>query len=102
VQDCQYLVRDQYCSFTRLQWGVVDTVAARGTDLTPYWPALNLQNQQREGNRSEDFRVEFVSGSNRYTYNPASAEEFARFRPGSRWVLQVNALGSVAGATPAE
>lgn len=102
VQDCQYLVQDQYCSFTRMQWTVVDTIAARGTDLNPYWPALSLQNQQREGNRSEDFRVEFVSGNNRFTYNPASAQEFARFRPGSQWVLKVNALGAVAEAVPAD
>lgn len=102
VQDCQYLVKDQYCSFMRLQWSVVDTVAARGTDLNPYWPALNLQNQQREGNRSEDFHVEFVSGGDRYAYSPASAQEFARFRPGSHWTLKVNAFGSVAEAAPAE
>lgn len=101
VQDCQYLVQDQYCSFTRLQWTVVDTVAARGTDLTPYWPALNLQNQQREGNRSEDFRVEFVSGSDRYTYNPASAQEFANYKIGSRWKLTVNGLGSIVHTEPA-
>ncbi len=102
VQDCQYLVQDQYCTFTRLQWTVTDTVAARGADLNPYWPALTLQDQQREGNRAEDFRVEFVSGNQRYTYNPATAQEFAQYQIGSPWVLKVNALGSVVQATRAE
>ena len=102
VQDCQYLVQDQYCSFTRLQWTVVDTIAARGTDLNPYWPPLTLQNQQREGNRSEDFRVELVSGSDRYTYNPPSAQEFARYKIGSHWKLTVNGLGSIVNTEPAQ
>jgi len=102
VQDCQYLVQAPYCTFTRLQWTVTDTVAARGADLNPYWPALTLQDQQREGNRAEDFRVEFVSGNQRYTYNPATAQEFAKYQIGSQWVLKVNALGSVVEATRAE
>lgn len=102
AQDCQYLVRDQYCSFTRLQWSVVDTVTARGADLNPVWPALALQNEQKEGNRAEEYRVEFVSGKDRYTYNPSSAQEFARFLPGSQWGLKVNAFGSVMDATSAE
>jgi hypothetical protein len=70
--------------------------------LNPYWPALKLQNQQREGNRSEDFRVEFVSGNDRFTYNPSSADEFAKYKIGSQWKLTVNGLGSVVNTERAE
>ena len=102
VQDCQFLVKDQYCTFTRLQWTVTDTVAARGHDLNPYWPALSLQNQQREGNRAEEYRVIFDAGGNRYTFTPANANEFAKYKIGSQWKFKVNALGSIMELQPAQ
>jgi len=101
VQDCQYRVSEQYCSFTRLQLTVIDTVASRGTDLNPNWPTLGLANGQKEGNRSENYRVIFDSGSTRYTYTPSTASEYARFPVGSRWHLKINGLGSIIEATPA-
>lgn len=102
VQDCQYLVKDEYCSYTRLQWTVIDTVAARGTDLNPNWPALALKSDQREGNRSEEYRVSFQSDGQRYTYTPSSANEFVRYKPGSLWKLKVNAIGSIVETQPAQ
>src|SRR5581483_1575309 len=101
VQDCQYLVKEQYCSFTRLQWSVVDTLAARGTDFNPYWPALSLQNQQREGNRAEEYHVLFDARGERHTYSPANANEFAKYKIGSQWKLTINGLGSIVKTEPA-
>jgi hypothetical protein len=102
VQDCQYLVKDEYCSYTRMQWGVVDTVAARGTDLNPVWPALALQASQREGNRAEEYRVQFDANGERYTYTPSSLNEFTRYKPGSHWKLTVNGLGDIVQTEPAQ
>lgn len=101
VKDCQYRVSEQYCSYTTLKLTVVDTIAARGTDLNPNWPRPALASGQQEGNRSENYRVIFESGGAQYTYTPPNAAEYARFKPGSRWLLQVNGLGSIIQATPA-
>ncbi len=100
VQDCQYQVSEQYCSFTRLQWTVINTVAARGTDLQPNWPALALKTGEREGNRAEEYRVIFDAGGKQYTYQPP-ASEFARFQRGSRWNLKINGLGAITSVLPA-
>jgi DNA-directed RNA polymerase subunit RPC12/RpoP len=102
VQDCQFSVSEEYCSFTRLQLTVIDTIVARGTDLQPNWPQLALKTGEQEGNRAEDYSVVFEAGGQRYTYTPGSQDEFARFRPGSRWALQVNGLGGIINATPAQ
>lgn len=100
VQDCQYRVSEQYCSFTRLQWTVINTVVARGTDLQPNWPLYALNTGEREGNRAEEYRVIFDAGGKQYTYTPGTASDFAQFRSGSRWILTVNGLGNVVQAAP--
>lgn len=102
VQDCQYRVSEQYCSFTRLQWTIVNTVAARGTDLQPNWPQLSLAQGEREGNRAEEYHVIFDAGGKQYSYSPRDESQYAQFQPGSRWVLTVNGLGDVVQATPAQ
>jgi hypothetical protein len=101
-QDCQYQVSEQYCSFTRLQWSVVNTVVSRGTDVQPNWPLFSLNTGEREGNRDEEYRVIFDAGGQQYTYKPGDANEFARFERGSRWNLEINGLGSIINATPAQ
>ena len=100
VQDCQYQVSEQYCSYTRLQWTVIDTIVARGTDLNPNWPALALKSGEKEGNRAQEYRVIFDAGGKQYTYTLSDPNEFARFQRGSRWNLKINGLGDIVAATP--
>lgn len=102
VQDCQYQVSEQYCSYTRLQWTVVNTVVSRGTDLNPNWPLVSLATGEREGNRAQEYRVIFDAGGQQYSYTPQNENDFARFTRGSRWNLKVNGLGDIVEATPAQ
>lgn len=102
VRDCQYRVSEQYCSYTHLQWTVINTVAARGTDLEPNWPLYSLNTGEREGNRAEQYRVIFDAGGKEYTYTPQNASDFAQFAPGSRWMLKLNGLGSIVQVTSAQ
>lgn len=101
VQDCQYQVSEQYCSYTHLQWTVINTVVARGTDLQPNWPSLNLKSGEREGNRAQEYHITFDAGGQQYTYTTEDADAFARFTRGSRWTLKINALGAVTSVEPA-
>lgn len=102
VQDCQYQVSAQYCSYTRLQWSVINTVESRGTDLQPSWPLFSLATGEREGNRAEKYSVTFDSGGQQYTYTPETPAEYMRYQRGTRWNLQVNALGGITNLTPAQ
>ncbi len=95
VQDCRYNIPDDYCRYTTVEWVRVNAVVARGNDLKPVWPTVNTSSSQRAGSQTESYQVTFIAGDKTYTYSPRSAQEYARFTPGSHWTLQVNSLGGV-------
>lgn len=101
VQDCEYQVYDDYCSYTVLEWAVVDTAVLSGNNLNPAWPSPNLTSDQRLGDdRRESYTVIFDTGSDTYSYAPDSFNEFQRFDIGSSWTLNVNTFGSVLSVEP--
>ena len=62
VQDCQYEVYEDWCTYTVDEWQVVDTISAAGASLTPHWPDVSLSASQREGEeREESYRVYFTT-----------------------------------------
>lgn len=102
VQDCQYDVKDDWCAYTQLEWTVVDSAEVKGTDTNPQWPDLQLTSGQREGDRTEAYRVIFVSDGKDYIMSVSSPNELDTYTTGSRWKLKVNALGGVLSAEPAK
>jgi ribosomal protein L40E len=102
VQDCAYQVLDDWCAYTVLQWTVVDAVVARGADLNPRWPDVSLAGGQREGDRTEEFKVVFLANDSTFTYRPDTEQEFQKYVPGSRWTIKVNGFGAVTDAQPAK
>ena len=101
VQDCEYEVTADWCQYTVQEWRVVDTMKQSGQGMTPEWPVLQLQSVQREGQRQENFEVQFDADGNRYTYSTSRLEDYQRFQPGTRWILKVNQLGGVNSVEPA-
>jgi hypothetical protein len=95
VQDCEYEVYDDYCSYTIMDWVVFDTITESGEGQNPFWPEVTLLDGQREGERESAYAVIFLSGDKRYTYHADSLQEFQRYTPGSAWVINVNTLGAV-------
>jgi hypothetical protein len=102
VQNCEYKIYDQWCDYTKLEWKEVDRAVARGNDTNPRWPEVRLRSGQREGKKSEDYKVVFKGDGDRYTYSAKDASELAKYPVGSRWALKVNALGSVSDIAPAK
>jgi len=101
VQDCEYQVYDDYCSYTVLDWAVVDTAVISGNNLNPAWPSPNLTSEQRlSDNRRESYTVMFDTGSDSYSYSPDGQSEFQRYQIGSSWTLNVNTFGSVLSVEP--
>ncbi len=100
VQDCEYKVYDDYCEFTAMGWIVVETVTETGSDMVPIWPSLNLNSDQREGEREESYRIFFAGDGETYTYTTTDEQLFRRAQPGTRWSLKINQLGGVQGLEP--
>jgi hypothetical protein len=101
VQECVYEVYDDFCDYTVMEWEVVDTVSASGTDLDPYWPTVNLSTDQREGERKEDYVIHFDTDGKDYSYTTSDLDLFIQATPGSQWTLSVNQLGGVQSIEPA-
>jgi hypothetical protein len=100
VQDCTYEVYDDYCEYTAMAWVVVRTVTESGHDLSPFWPAVNLQSGEREGDRAENYVINFRDGSDSYRFTTRNAEIFSQAEIGSRWILNINQLGGVQSLQP--
>jgi DNA-directed RNA polymerase subunit RPC12/RpoP len=101
VQDCQYEVYEDYCSYTVDEWQQVDMVTLNGNDFTPLSPQPQLAVDQRLGEQEEQYEVVFQGDGERYTYTTSSLDRFTQFTIGSEWVLQVNQLGGVVSVEPA-
>lgn len=101
VQDCEYLVYDNFCDYTITEWQVVDQVSINGSNFTPEWPTLNLGREEREGEREEVYTVVIDTDGRYYTYHPNSFTEYQQFEMGSSWILVVNSFNAIRSISPA-
>lgn len=101
VQDCVYHVYDDWCTYTTQEWRRADTATASGVDYNPRWPDLRLAGNQREGERSETYKVLFQTENKAYTYTTSDLDQFRACQIGTRWTLKTNALGGVRSIEPA-
>ena len=100
VQDCEYHVSDDWCTYTVMEWTeAVSEEVATGNDFNPRWPVVRLGSDQREGKRIERYTVTFLADDKTYKYGPRSLSEFRKFEVGSRWDVTTNALGGVTSVT---
>ena len=102
VQDCEYQVYDDMCSYTTLQLGVINTVVSQGTGFAPKWPVASLAAEQKLGDRHERYICEFNGDGKTYSYTVRSLNEYEQCQVGSRWKLQVNSFGDVVAAEQAD
>jgi ribosomal protein L40E len=102
VQDCEYQVYDDMCSYTTLQLAVVSTLVEEGAGFSPRWPVGNLAANQQLGDRRERYVCEFSADGSTYSYAVRSLDEYEQCQAGSRWQLEVNSFGDVVSATPVD
>lgn len=96
VQDCEYHVYDQLCTYTDLEWQTVSVFTERGQDLSPFWPQPSVGEDERLSDRQEEsYACIFTTDQGTLTYHTSSLEEFQECRIGSTWDLQVNTFGQV-------
>ena len=100
VQDCTYEVYDQYCEYTVMTWQQVRTETESGTDLSPFWPAVNLASDERTSTETETYRIIFATSKRDYTYSTSDLGLFLEATPGSKWVIEVNEVGGILDLNP--
>ena len=100
VQDCEYRVYEDWCSYTIDEWRQIREVSEQGNDFSPYWPDPSLSRDQRQGQRSENYRITFAGDGDSYNYSTGNFNEFQRYEIGSRWLLNVNTFGQVNSVEP--
>ncbi len=101
VQDCEYQVYDNVCSYTVEEWRQVDTAVMSGSDQQPTWPEPILEAGQRVGeNRSENYVIVFSSGDQTFTYTTSDLSLFQQADVGEQWGLNVNTFGKLISVEP--
>jgi hypothetical protein len=100
VETCYYEIYADYCKYNAMEWQKVDQSVAQGIDLQPYWPQVSLSGSQREGNRAENYNVDFNTKDGLKHFTTTDASLYVQFQPGSLWTLNVNTLGGVVDVSP--
>lgn len=95
VQDCEYQIYADFCTYTALDWVLISTVEAEGDDFSPRWFEPALLENTRLGERSESYTCFFDVDGERYSYETSLEREYQLCSIGSTWTLTVNALGAV-------
>jgi hypothetical protein len=102
VQDCQYEVYEDMCSYRVNEWRVVDVIEASGSGFAPTWPAASLLPRQRLGAGTERYECIIAVDDRWYTYSPATFDEYLQCEPGSQWQLEVNSFGNLMSIQPVQ
>jgi len=72
------------------EWVTIRSAVARGSTIDIYWPEVRLEDNQREGKRSERCTVTFTNTKgNAYPYRPPCAE-LRQYPLRSRWNIKRN------------
>lgn len=100
VTDCVYEVYQDKCEYTTNQWSTFTTLYLDGANQTASWPQTSLSADQREGQRQEEYTITFQKGRDNYSYTTNSYSEFLQFTKGSKWILSINAFGTITDIQP--
>ena len=78
----------------------MDQAVAKGSNMNPAWPAVNLTAGEREGQRQESYKVFFDTKNGVKEYTTSDGNLFRQFQPGSTWTLEINPLGVIVSVRP--
>lgn len=95
MQDCEYEVFSDWCTYTVIDWGIVDSVTRTGTDFNPIWPEAQLAEGQRFGDGEERFEITLATDDDTYTYTIYDSVVFIQFQQGTTWILNINSFGQL-------
>ncbi len=100
VQDCEYLVKLDYCSYTINEWAVIDQVVLDGNDTLAVWPEPSLSQNQRLGEREAMYTIHFTGEGADHLYRTTDNGLYEKATVGSVWDLTVDGFDNVVSAEP--
>jgi len=95
VQDCEYQVYDDSCTYVGYDWVTLRTENQDGNNLAAFWPQPSITSDQRLGATTESYVCYFEGNGETYTYTADNFQEFSQCQPGASFTLDVNTLGAV-------
>ena len=101
VQDCEYIVYDDYCEYTIMRLQPVGVMDETGSDLNPFWPETRLQTDQELGEHTQTYQITFDINGESVVYQTTNPDEFLQFQPNSAWEVEVNGFGRIVDIRPA-
>lgn len=103
VQDCEYEVYDDYCSYTVPEWREMDRLILSGDDFYPRWPdTSSINSDQRRGRQEASYEILFSVDGENYSFTTSDEDLFMQCGIGSRWNLKINTLGAVVDIEPVQ
>ncbi|MFO7662861.1 MAG: hypothetical protein R6X18_09735, partial [Chloroflexota bacterium] len=102
VQDCEYIIYDNYCEYSTIELRPVGVLEESGANLNPFWPETRLSSGEEMGERQEIYEIHFNVDGRPYTYQTRDLNQFSRFTPGSNWELEINGFGDIVAVEPAD
>jgi ribosomal protein L40E len=102
VQDCEYLIYDNYCEYSTIELRPVGMLEESGANLNPFWPETRLSSGEEIGEQQEIYEIHFNVDGRPYTYQTRDLNQFSRFTPGSNWELEINGFGDIVAVEPAD
>lgn len=90
-------VYDTYYTYEIDKWVVVRTEESAGDHNEPFWPPLNLQNDEREGARTELYRIVFETGDGQQYPMELPYDQWIGFERGREYSLTLNGFGDPQG-----
>lgn len=100
VQDCEYRIYLNYCTYQIDDWQAVNQITLQGSDLAPAWPSPYLDSEQRAAEGAEEYACFFATEDGVIEYNPGTEYQFRQCQIGSTWTLSTNAFGAVIAIEP--
>jgi len=102
VQDCEYHVYEDLCTYTIDEWVVADTIMSSGNDSYTYWPTLDLQEGQKTGEQTEGYLIILQADGEQYEYRTNDMTLFSRAAVGTQWEIQTGIFGAVNSLVPVQ
>lgn len=100
VSDCVYIIYDDFCTYSQLEWSPVDTITISGNDFSAEWPNPQLASDQRLGEGEENYKIYFSSDGKSYVFTTSNYELFQQAQIGTDWELEINSIGGVQAINP--
>jgi uncharacterized OB-fold protein len=99
VEDCEYEVYADYCTYSIEEWYLFDSISQEGGDFNPQWPEIQLGVDQRYGNMTEGYEIYFSTDDAAYSFSTNDQSLFLQSEIGTEWELSINALNMLVDIT---